>query len=661
MQIRRKFEEVPLRSIEPTGWLRRYLENQRDGLTGHLEVAGFPFNTNGWAGRRIYTQGTEQLEEHWWPYEQTGYWVDGMIRCGHLLEDEFLLKKARKTLNYVLDHADGDGYLGPKFLKQPKERYRWPHAVLFRAMMAEYSATKDERIVRALRDHYLSETSPHSRHRDICNVEIMLWVYEQTKDKRLLNQAVKAYQEYNRLTEKSSPDLHPLGGMIDTTVKGMLSPRKGFSHGVTYNEICKLGALLYVYTGEKKFLQGTLNAYRKIDKYQMLIDGVHSSTERLRGREPLDSHETCDIADYTWAVGYLLQITGEAAYADKIERACFNAAPGAVTSDFKALQYFSCPNQVVADKSSNHNLYRRGGARMSYRPQPHVSCCPGEVNRIMPNFAARMWLSDGKGGLVAALYGPSRITAKVGRKQQEVTIVEETDYPFSEVIDFSIRAVKPVQFTLSFRVPGWCRRAKLEVNRRAHGGKLRRGSFVKIKRTFEHNDRIRLILPMEVKLSRWPKGGVGVERGPLVYTLRIEEDWQVDRDEPNQTKEFPAWNLYPVSPWNYALDLTAKDVKEKVQVVHRRVSLEPWSIDSAPIELHVPARRVRGWKIFRSKRVVAEPKTLGIIKGNFTLTPDLPEPKTLKKHLAKRVETVRLVPYGCSKLRLTIFPRCKQK
>ena len=659
MQIRRKFEEVGLSSVEPEGWLRRYLEKQRDGLTGHLEVAGFPFDTNGWAGRRIYTQGEEESEEHWWPYEQTGYWVDGMIRCGHLLGDEFLLGKARKSLDYVLDHADADGYLGLQFLKQPRERYRWPHAVFFRAMMAEYSATKDKRIVKALRDHYLSGTSPHCYHRDICNVEIMLWVYERTKDKRLLKMAVKAYEEYNRATEEPGPDVHPLNGRVDTTVKGMLSGRRGFSHGVTYNEICKLGALLYVHTGNRRHLRATVNAYRKIDKFHMLIDGVHSSTERLRGKEPLDSHETCDIADYTWAVGYLLQITGEAAYADKIERACFNAGPGAVTSNFRAVQYFSCPNQVIADKASNHNAYRRGGARMSYRPEPHVACCPGEVNRIMPNYAGRMWLGDGKGGLVAALYGPSRITAKVGAKQQAVTIVQETDYPFSEVIDFSIRTAGPVRFGLTLRVPGWCRRARLEVNGRAHGGKLRAGSFVKITRTFEQNDRVRLVLPMDVKLSRWPKGGVGVERGPLVYALRIEEDWRVDKEEKNQTKEFPAWNLYPASAWNYALDLTSDDVKEKVEVVHKAMSAEPWSIDSAPIELHVPARKVRGWKIVRSKKVVAEPETLGIIKGNFALTPDLPEAKSLRKRLSKKVETVRLVPYGCTKLRIAVFPKCK--
>ena len=94
-----RFQSIPANAITPHGWLRQYLINQRNGLTGHLEKAGYPFNTVGWAADSI--PGNKSIEK-WWPYEQNAYWVDGMIRCGLLLNDTSLLNKARKSIYYVL-------------------------------------------------------------------------------------------------------------------------------------------------------------------------------------------------------------------------------------------------------------------------------------------------------------------------------------------------------------------------------------------------------------------------------------------------------------------------------------------------------------------------------------------------------------------------------
>lgn len=661
MPIHRRFDELPITCTEPAGWLRAYLETQRRGLTGHLEVAGPPFHTKGWAGRKIVPRGDEG---DWGAYEQYGYWIDGMIRCGHLLGDDFLISKAKRNFDYVLEHVDADGYLGPASLKEYGKHQRWPHTVFFRALMAHHGVTRDSRIVDALKKHYLSNTCPHFGFRDVCNIEIMLWVYEKTGDKRLLNYAAKTYADYVHIEIglKAAAAATLLRGG-DTIPDGMLSNKRGQMHGGTYNEICKLPALLYVYTGRKKYLDATVNAFRKIDRYHMLIDGVCSSTEALRGKDPLDSHETCDIADYTWSVGYLLAITGDARHADRIERACVNAAPGAVTSDFRAVQYFSCPNQVVADRNSNHNLWSFGDEQMSYRPQPKTGCCPAESTRIIPNFAARMWLSDRRGGIVAALYGPSRVTARLGKSRQQVTVVEETNYPFAERIDFAIRTDKPVDFTLTLRIPGWCRNAQILINDSPHRARLKPATFVRIRRTFRQNDRVVLLLPMVVKLSRWPKGGIGIERGPLVFALPVKADRQVDQSDPNQTMQFPAWNLYPASAWNYALALDPQNLDDQIEVVHHPAQLNPWSVDTAPIELRVPARRVRQWKIIKRKTIdsyvgggVTEK-----VRGNFAFTPPLPDPHTLAGRLAKKIETISLVPYGCTKLRITIFPDSTMK
>jgi len=638
-----RLQELPLSAFKPEGWLRQFLVNQRNGLTGHLEAAHHPFDKSFWFGEDYLSTDTDHS---WVPYEQTAYWVDGMVRCGGFLGDSFLTSMARKRLEYVLSHPDADGYLGPKFLKGPGQMpNRWPHVVFFRALIAEHSFTGDARIPQAIARHYLSNTDPHNQSRNVCNVEIMLWAYGQTGDRRLLDMAVKAYSEFQQRDEGD-----------DTTLANMASDRVMTSHGVSFNEQAKQAAILYIHTGDRKYLDPVVNAYRKVVRDQMLVDGIHSCTEGLRGKDPLDSHETCDIADFIWSVGYLLMATGKADYGDKLERAAFNAAPGAVKPDFKALQYFSCSNQVVCDRHSNHNEFFRGSAWMSYRPNPGTQCCAGDVNRMMPNYVSRMWMNDGRGGLVAALYGPSRVKVQVGPSRTLVSIQEETDYPFRDTISFRIGCAKPTRFPFTLRIPGWTRNARISLNGRLLRIRAKPGTFSTVDRTFRNGDRLTLVLPMHFKLTEWPKGGVALERGPLAYSLRIEEDWRRDKDDRRSTSDFPAWNLYPASDWNYALALSASDLDSRIKIIQRPMTANPWSIKTAPVELRVPARKLNGWAVEDHTRIDPDAPP-GTVPEPVLFTPQLPDPMLLRDMFSERTETVTLVPYGCAKLRVTVFPK----
>lgn len=654
------YTEMPLRSITPNGWLREFLRTQADGLTGHIERAGFPFNVVFWGDG----SGKYDTEAYWSRFEQTGYWLDGAVRCGHLLRDAALVSKAKAQIDAALQHADDEGFIGPRHAG------RWPHAVFFRALMAHESATGDEAIVDAVHSHLLADADEYDRKRDVCMLEALLWVADRVDDLFLRSKALRAYASFNGG-----------GGHPGLTVAGMASDAPITEHGVTFHEIAKLGALVYLYGGDKEALDATCHAYRKLADQSMLASGLHSCTEHVRGRDPLDSHETCDISDYTWALGYLLMATGDAAYADQIERVCFNAGPGAVRSDFRALQYFSCPNQVLCTSASNHNLYHRGEPWMAYRPNPSTECCPGNVNRFMPNYVSRMWMMGVTGGAAAVLYGPSTFEIAPG-----YLIHEETTYPFGDtvVFRFDLQDRKRLPFTV--RIPSWCEESEIFVNDHLNSVAGSPGSFLTFDREWRDGDLVVVRLPARLKAVRWPRGGVSLERGPLTFSLKIDEDWRelppnarkhfdprfapdIAPELLNPPDQYPIWDLMPASPWNYALDIDPDNPQQDVQIeVPQQFATNPWATDTPPLELKVPVRRVNGWEIEHHDEVEEEsPKeeagwqfTITRKKGSFDFTPQLPDPQKLRGMLATEREWVRFVPYGCTHLRLTVLPNARQ-
>lgn len=631
-----KLHPLPPGAVRPEGWLRDYLKKQAAQLGSKLPEVSWPFKDNYWAG--------EEKAKSWWPWEQKAYWLDGATRLALVLGDEKLMRQVYASLDYTLSHADENGYLGPHFFENPVgNEHRWPQNVFFRGLAALSDATvvsggaETHDIAQALRKHFLNDKADYGKpERNITNVEGILWTYAHTGDPALLTLAESAWHEY--LTVASDPnhgDLSELSVYAATPIN---------AHGVTYAETMKVPAILYIYTGKDEYLRFALAAERRIFDHHMLTDGIPSTTEYYRTVTSLDSHETCDIADHTWSWGYLLMATGNAVWADRIERACFNAAPGAIKPDWKALQYFSCPNQFLATHDSNHDAYHRGNQWMAYQPNPgwDTACCGGNVHRIFPNYAIRMWMKTGDGGLAALLYGPSKVTAAVSESQQTISIRQITEYPFRDRIEFVIEADHSIEFPLWLRVPDWCVAPMLELNGRAITAKRNVQGFLVLRRDFRLGDRVALTLPMQTALSRWPQNGVGIERGPLVYSFPIPARW-IPRLESNfSTEEFPNWDATPVGEWNYGLAVDSNQLHKQVEVVeHPGPVVDAWTHPA--VSLFVPVKRIPGWILQSNPDQPGQKFTPPL--------PDLTENKPEEK--TKRIE---LVPYGATQLRLTIFP-----
>ena len=139
---------------------------------------------------------------------------------------------------------------------------------------------------------------------------------------------------------------------------------------------------------------------------------------------------------------------------------------------------------------------------------------------------------------------------------------------------------------------------------------------------------------MEPRVSRWFNDSVAIERGPLVFSYGIGEDWVKLRDR-GMTAD---WQVFPTTAWNYALDIDEADPARSITVKEYEVGEVPFARKSAPAELHVKARKVPTW---RAEDGAADPLPQSPVASN------------------EAEEEIMLIPYAAAKLRITAFPVLK--
>jgi hypothetical protein len=631
--VKLALQQLPPGAVEPALWLRDWAVAAREGITGHLDEY-HPVFHDGWKGTPIAWTGAKP-DGTGWPIEQCSYWLDGAIRLGYILHDEALIQKIRLRLDPIVDgvnRADfGTTFIYWKKGFKPEGFNSWAHSQMGRALVALYQATGERRVLDALVKVYADyPANMGTLHfydvSGLCNLDAMMETYSYSGDRRILDRALAGIRQ---------PE-------VEKDIRFWDEGKVACGHMVITYENLRLPAIMYPWTGDKHLLLATERVFQWLDENHMLPYGVASGEEFAAGVGAARKTETCDIPAMLLASSWMYRILGDGGWGDRMERAMYNAGAAPWARDCKTACYYQSPNRirdgVVPVESPAPGKGCLEYTRLAY---PRVLCCGGAVNRILPYFIMNMWMATSDNGLAATLYGPCTVSALVGpRVAAKVSVL--TDYPFGESIRIAVDPQKPVAFPLYLRIPDWCARPEIRVNGALVAAEPAAGrkGFVRVGRTWVRGDAVTLGLPMAVRIVRGHENEypsslreyfhhepdslfekrslpyASVSLGPLLFALAI----------PDKDANTPVAD----AKWQYALDIAP------VRAGEVRVERSPmpahwdWPL-AAPIRLAVPARAF-DWQPTNAQALPPGPVTGG------------------------RAETISLVPYGCTKFRISMFP-----
>ncbi len=631
------FIKLPIGSIKPEGWILKYLQLQRDGLTGHLgEISAWlDKNDNAW-----YSGNGEG--DHGW--EEVPYWLKGYGDLGYILNDATIITETKKWLDKVFESQQPDGYFGPKIKPDKDGNFDlWPNMIMLWCMQSYYEYSHDERVLPfmtkyfkwqlTLPDDKLLQTYwENSRGGD--NLYSIYWLYNYTGENWLLDLADKIHNNTADWTQKNNlPNWHNV------------NVAQCFREPATY----------YMQAKDSTFLNATYNDYELIRKlYGQVPGGMFGADENARKGydDPRQAVETCGMVEQMASDEILTGITGDPMWADNAEDVAFNTYPAAVMPDFKGLRYLTAPNMVVSD-SKNHSpgLQNEGPFLMM---NPFSSrCCQHNHSQGWPYYAEHLWMATPDDGIAAIFYNSSKVKAKVGGGNT-VTLKQTTHYPFDEHIKIEVQTSKNTTFPLYLRIPSWCNNASIIVNGKNVRVDATKSSYVRLENSWKNGDVIELTLPMQLNLRTWSdnKNSVSLNYGPLTFSLKIKEDykqmdskasaigdskWQADAD---QTK-WPAYEIYPASKWNYGLDLSSEPLADQFKVIKKQWPSNnfPFTQDAVPIMIEAKGKEIPDWKLDQYELC--------------SVLPQSPVPVTTKE------ETIKLIPMGAARLRISAFPVVK--
>ena len=637
-----KYAEIPLGQITPTNWLKQQSEILKNGSTGHLDEFHKKIQVdNGWLGGK---------GDDW---EETPYWLDGALPLAYITKDPVLIQKVNKYVQWTLNTQRPSGFFGP-YSKYETETGKpveigsqgadwWPRMVMLKVLQQYYQATNDPRVIpfmqkyfafqlKNLKENPLEKWTEWAKARGGDNLMIVYWLYNITKDPDLITLGDLIYSQSFQWTDMLGKRDWAIAAAYNQTGEKWME-----RHAVNVGMGLKMPAIQYQIKNDPYFLNSLRTGFKDLMTLHGLPHGMFSGDEDIHGNDPVQGTELCATVEAMYSLEQIISITGETHYMDALERMTFNALPAQTTEDFYHRQYFGIANQVEVKKGIyNFSLPFSRKMNNVYGPFAGYTCCTANMHQGWPKYISHLWYATTDGGVAALVYGPNKLETKLPNGV-ELTIDEQTQYPFEDQIKFIVQPSKPSDFPIEFRIPIWCKEAIIHVN----GKEIKRekgGQIVRIKRTWNKNDQVDLFFPNEITTKNWAKNSRSIEKGALIYALKIKEE--VTKQIHPQEGEY--LEIMPKSDWNFGLLKTT--ISNPIPNTSFHTVPFPkdfkWNSMSSPFEITTLGKKIPDWKT--QDGVAHQPITTrtGVYEGSVN----------------KESETIRLIPFGFTRLRVVAFP-----
>jgi hypothetical protein len=226
--------------------------------------------------------------------------------------------------------------------------------------------------------------------------------------------------------------------------------------------------------------------------------------------------ETCAAIGSFFFSWRLLRATGEAKYAEQMERTLYNAILSGISLDQR--RYF------YGNPLTSHGEHER-------REWFLVACCPPNLARVLASLERYLY-GQSEDGVWVHQYVGGRV--RFQRPEGEAALRVESGFPWQGKARLQMEVERPMRFALRLRVPAWAKQAQVRVNGKAVEEKAVPGTYAVLDRDWQSGDVVELEFRMETEAVSAPpevkenRGRAAIMRGPLVYCLEDKDNPALD-------------------------------------------------------------------------------------------------------------------------------------